>query len=161
MKKMNITRMNTPRKNKSIIGLGILFAGLACLTACGPSNEQKEDQKETVKQEGAIDTPSVQLVDVKKGIITGSITIPGELTPYLEANLYAKIASYVKTLLVDIGSQVQKGQLLAQLEAPEINSQLAEAKSRAPYRRTTWNRRLPNCKPTRRMWKRPALSTKL
>jgi membrane fusion protein (multidrug efflux system) len=122
--------MNTPGKNNSIISLGILFAGLACLTACGPSKQQKEDQKETVRQEGAIDTPSVQLVDVKKGIITGSITIPGELQPYLEANLYAKIASYVKTLLVDIGSQVQKGQLLAKLEAPEINSQLAEAKSR-------------------------------
>ena len=44
--------------------------------------------------------------------------------------LYAKINSYVKKLWVDIGSQVHQGQLLVTLEAPEINSQLAEAESR-------------------------------
>ncbi len=55
--------------------------------------------------------------------------MPGELQPYQQVNLFAKINSYVKTLLVDIGSQVHKGQLLATLEAPEINSQLDQAQS--------------------------------
>ena len=44
--------------------------------------------------------------------------------------LFAKVNSYVKTLKVDIGSDVKKGQLLIELEAPEISSQLAAAESR-------------------------------
>src|SRR6185437_12798053 len=47
-----------------------------------------------------------------------------------EVDIYAKITSYVKKLHVDIGSQVHTGDLLATLEAPEINSQLAASQSR-------------------------------
>ena len=129
---MNIT------KNKSVITIALLFAGLGLITACGPSKEEKEDQQQTLQQESAIDTPAVQLVSVKKGRLTSNITIPGELTPYLETNIYAKLNSYVKTLLVDIGSQVHKGQLLAVLEAPEINSQLEQAKSHIQQNRAVF-----------------------
>jgi len=122
--------MKITRRNSSVITLACVFTGLALFSACGPGKQEKDDQQQTVQQENAIDTPAVQLVTVKKGKLTSNITIPGELTPYLETDIYAKISSYVKTLLVDIGSQVHKGQLLVVLEAPEINSQLAEAKSR-------------------------------
>ena len=120
----------TITKNRSIIALTTLFAGMCLLMACGPSKKEKEDQAETVKQENAIDTPSVELVSVIKGKLASSIAVPGELTPYLQVDLYAKINSYVKDLKVDIGSQVHKGDLLAKLEAPEINSQLTEAESK-------------------------------
>ncbi|HTK18791.1 MAG TPA: efflux RND transporter periplasmic adaptor subunit, partial [Mucilaginibacter sp.] len=89
-----------------------------------------EEQQQTVDAENALDTPTVALIPAAKGKLSSSITVPGELQPFLQVDLYAKINSYVKTLLVDIGSQVHKGQLLATLEAPEINSQLEEAKSR-------------------------------
>ena len=69
-------------------------------------------------------------VPVKKGKLSTTIDIPGELIPYQQVELYAKVNSYVKNLLVDIGSEVHKGQLLVTLEAPEINSQLAGAQSR-------------------------------
>jgi RND family efflux transporter MFP subunit len=55
--------------------------------------------------------------------------VPGELMPFQEVDLYAKITSYVKKLYVDIGSEVHTGDLLATLEAPELNSQLAAAES--------------------------------
>jgi membrane fusion protein (multidrug efflux system) len=118
------------KKNRLIIAVAGLFIGTCLLSACGPSKKEKEDQAETVKQENAIDTPSVELVPVIKGKLASSIAVPGELTPYLQVDLYAKINSYVKELKVDIGSQVHKGDLLVKLEAPEINSQLTEAQSR-------------------------------
>jgi len=118
------------QKNRSNIALTFLFSAALLLSACGPSKKDKEEQDQTVQQENAIDTPTVQLVPVKSGKLTSNITVPGELTPYQQVNLYAKINSYVKSLLVDIGSQVHKGELLATLEAPEINSQLEAAKSR-------------------------------
>jgi len=118
------------KKNRLIIALAVLVTGTTLLSACGPSKKDKEEQDQTVQQEDALDTPTVALLPIEKGKLTSSITVPGELTPYQQVDLYAKINSYVKTLLVDIGSQVHKGQLLATLEAPEINSQLDEAKSR-------------------------------
>lgn len=58
------------------------------------------------------------------------LEIPGELLPNQQVNIYAKVSSYVKSLHVDIGSEVKKGDLLLILEAPEIEAQLASAKSK-------------------------------
>ncbi len=122
----------TPNIMKNKIGtiLTAIVIGTVALSSCGPDKKEKEEQEQTVKQENAIDTPAVALAPVEKGKLVSTIAVPGELIPYQEVDLYAKVNSYVKNLLVDIGSQVHKGQLLAILEAPEINSQLAEAESR-------------------------------
>ncbi|MDB5140148.1 MAG: mdtE 1 [Mucilaginibacter sp.] len=118
------------QQNKFIAALTVLVIGATLLSSCGPGKMEKEEQAQTVQQENAIDTPTVVPVPVKNGKLNTTIAIPGELIPYQEVDLYAKINSYVKNLLVDIGSKVHQGQLLATLEAPEINSQLAEAQSR-------------------------------
>ena len=54
------------------------------------------------------------------------ITISSELVPFQEIDVYAKEAGYVKDLLVDYGSRVQKGQLMAVLEIPELEVQLKQ-----------------------------------
>ncbi len=118
------------KQNRLIIAVALMVAGTSFLTACGPTKKDKEEQQQTVDQENALDTPTVVLITAAKGKLTSNITVPGELQPFQQVNLYAKINSYVKSLTVDIGSQVHQGQLLATLEAPEINSQLEEAKSR-------------------------------
>jgi RND family efflux transporter MFP subunit len=122
--------MTHTNKNTLLSALAILVTGITLLSSCGPGKKEQEEQAITVQQENAIDTPTVALMPVKKGKLNGSIAVPGELLPYQEVDLYAKINSYVKKLWVDIGSQVHQGQLLVTLEAPEINSQLAEAESR-------------------------------
>ena len=117
--------------NKTVLSLMAIAIGAIFLTSCSESeNKEKEEQAATVKQVNAIDTPAVTLVPVTKGKLNTQITVPGELVPYQEVDLFAKINSYVKKLNVDIGSEVHQGQLLAVLEAPEINSQLASAKSK-------------------------------
>ena len=116
--------------NKLFAALTVLVTGISLLSSCGPSKKEKEEQAQTVKDRNQIDTPTVVLYPVHKGKLSSTIAVPGELIPYQEVDLYAKIGSYVKTLLVDIGSKVTKGQLLVILDAPELNSQLGEAKSR-------------------------------
>jgi RND family efflux transporter MFP subunit len=118
---MNIT------KNKYIVTI-VLLASVG-LFACS-NKKQKDEIAQTEKQESAMDTPSVTVIPIKKGILNSTITVPGELMPFQEVDLYAKINSYVKKLYADIGSEVHTGQLLATLEAPELNSQLAAAQSR-------------------------------
>ncbi|MDR3697067.1 efflux RND transporter periplasmic adaptor subunit [Mucilaginibacter sp.] len=116
-------------KNKIFSAFTLLALGATLLNSCGSDKKEKQEQEQTIKEENAIDSPTVVLAQVKKGKLEGGIAVPGELVPYQEVDLYAKVNSYVKKLWVDIGSQVHQGQLLVTLEAPEINSQLAQAQS--------------------------------
>src|SRR5579862_10652 len=58
-----------------------------------------------------------------------TLSLPGEVHGYFESPIYAKIAGYVKTMLVDKGALVKKGQLLAVLESPELDHQVINAKA--------------------------------
>jgi membrane fusion protein (multidrug efflux system) len=75
-------------------------------------------------------TPTVATFKLETGKLSTALQLPGELSAYQQVDLYAKVSSFVKRLNADIGSQVTKGQLLMTLEAPEMTSQLAAAKSK-------------------------------
>lgn len=62
----------------------------------------------------------VQIAAVKRGEATRSITLPGNVLAYQQATLYAKVGGYVKTVAVDKGDSVKEGELLADLEVPEL-----------------------------------------
>ena len=61
-----------------------------------------------------------------RGPIERKITVSSELVPFQEIDLYAKESGYIKDLLVDYGTRVKKGQLLAVLEIPELQMQLQQ-----------------------------------
>ena len=66
----------------------------------------------------------VKVVEPKRGEIIRYITLPGSIRANLEATLYAKVAGYVATVAVDKGDAVKQGDLLAQLEVPELTADL-------------------------------------
>lgn len=70
------------------------------------------------------------LVPVVSKPISRTIELPGEFLPFMAVSLHAKIQSYVDRVLVDRGSVVAKGDLLVELNAPEIAAQIAEAESK-------------------------------
>lgn len=108
--------------NTKIIKYSPLFlAAVFFLNSC---NSKKE---ETVKAEIE---PKVETFALAKEKLTTELRLPAELTGFQQVDLYAKVSSFVKTLKVDIGTKVKKGQLLIVLEAPEISSQVAAAESR-------------------------------
>jgi membrane fusion protein (multidrug efflux system) len=55
--------------------------------------------------------------------------LPAELLPYEQSQLYARVQGYVKDMKVDIGDKVHRGQILAFIEAPELNTKQAEYQS--------------------------------
>ena len=57
--------------------------------------------------------------------------MPGEFQPFLSVSLHARVPGYVDRVLVDRGSIVKQGDLLADLSAPEMAAQIAEAQRRA------------------------------
>ncbi|MBV8773785.1 MAG: efflux RND transporter periplasmic adaptor subunit [Deltaproteobacteria bacterium] len=60
---------------------------------------------------------------------TREILLPGEIHGYYETPIYAKISGYIKTMLVDKGSRVYAGQLVATIESPETDQQTRNAKA--------------------------------
>jgi RND family efflux transporter MFP subunit len=74
------------------------------------------------------------LAVVKPSGLTSMIKLPGQLAAYQEVSIFPKVNGYVKEVNVDIGSRVNKGQLLMVLEAPELEQSTLQAKEK--YART-------------------------
>ena len=62
--------------------------------------------------------------------VSRTVELPGEILPFLTVSLHARVAGYVDRVLVDRGSIVKQGDLLAELSAPEMTAQIAEAQSK-------------------------------
>lgn len=73
---------------------------------------------------------SGDLATVVSKTVERTIELPGELQPFLGVSIHARVASYVERVLVDRGSVVKKGQLLAELSAPEMKARIAEAQAK-------------------------------
>jgi multidrug efflux pump subunit AcrA (membrane-fusion protein) len=70
---------------------------------------------------------AVAVARVERQDLSRTVEVAAEFRPYQEIAVHAKVAGYVKAIHVDIGDQVAKGQLLAELEAPEVTQDLQQA----------------------------------
>ncbi len=114
--------------NKRIITV-LLPAGLlllGSLQSCTSTETKKVSAKDTL----VIVKPPVSTFIAQKDLLSSTLNIPGELISFQKVDLYAKLSSFVKKIYVDVGTQVKEGQLLAVMEAPEMNAQLAGSKSK-------------------------------
>lgn len=108
---------------------GILTCGILLISSfegCSSAGGKKNAEQQPTKEEAPVTTA----FSLKKGKLSSSLQVPGELIAYQQVDLYAKVSSFVKKLNADVGSEVSEGQLLAVMEAPELNSQVAGAQSR-------------------------------
>jgi len=78
-------------------------------------------------QESSILT--VTVVSPKPGQSTSNLPLPAEVKPWVEARIYARATGYLKRWLVDIGAHVEAGQLLAEIDVPELNEELERARA--------------------------------
>lgn len=73
--------------------------------------------------------PIAPTVRVQRAALTNRLQVAGEFIPYQEVELHAKVAGYIRHMYVDIGDRVHQGQLLADLEIPELTAQVAGAQA--------------------------------
>src|SRR5438132_12560332 len=73
----------------------------------------------------------VEVVRVVSKGVDRQVKLPGEFQPYMAVPLFARVAGFIRQVNVDRGSVVKQGQLLATLEAPEMQAQIVEAESKA------------------------------
>ena len=72
---------------------------------------------------------TVQLIKLPKDTKGGGLNLPGDVQAFITAPIYAQVSGYVKKWYVDIGGRVKKGQLLAELDVPDIAGQTASARA--------------------------------
>jgi len=105
------------------------------------------------RQIAAVDTKELAIPTVV--VVSPTITTPGsglnlpaEVKPWQEASIFARVNGYLKDWLVDIGAQVQKDQLLADIDTPDLDQQMAQAQSQAVLAK----RNLDQAKSTNTKW---------
>jgi membrane fusion protein (multidrug efflux system) len=74
---------------------------------------------------------TVKLAQPRRGDIIRSVSLPASVTANQQATLYSKVGGYLKTISVDKGDDVKQGQLLAEIEAPEVIADFTRYKAEA------------------------------
>ena len=86
--------------------------------------------------------PQVQVLKVQRRDINQTLSLPANISPWYQATLYGKVSGYVKWIGVDKGDIVKKGQLLAVMDAPEIEDQYKQAEADYEIKKVTYERYL-------------------
>jgi membrane fusion protein (multidrug efflux system) len=102
----------------------ILLISISLLIACSSKEKPKDFSGKAVVGDKGYDIGTV----AQKGL-AAEVRLPGQLKPFDEVAIFPKANGFVKKVYVDRGSTVKKGQLLIELEAPEIESQLQAAQA--------------------------------
>src|SRR6267142_1983416 len=116
------------RRRTAILVAAAAVAVLAVLIYSGIHSRAVAESRLTQRtQEAAIAT--VTVVFPKEGAPTQEIILPGNTQAFSDAPIYARTSGYLKRWYFDIGAHVQKGQLLAEIETPEVDRQLEQARA--------------------------------
>jgi RND family efflux transporter MFP subunit len=99
----------------------VVFIGGVAVGASGCSGPEK-----TLQAADAVASRPVSVDQVTRQDLGRTLELAAEFRPYQEIDLHAKVAGYMKAIYVDVGDQVQKGQLIAELEAPEMMQEAAQ-----------------------------------
>jgi RND family efflux transporter MFP subunit len=103
--------------------IAVAAGALVVLGACGRSASAEVNASDASAGAAAA---HVGVVKVGRKTLERRLTVSSELVPFQETDVYAKESGFVKSILVDYGTRVRKGQLMAVLEIPELEAQLRQ-----------------------------------
>ncbi len=95
--------------------------GVATVAACSCSSHPRKVEADTV-----VRTPA-PVAKAARADLSSGLELAAEFRPFLDVDVHAKVAGFMKNITVDIGDRVAAGQLLATLEIPELHDELLEA----------------------------------
>ena len=107
----------------------ILFVGMAAFIAFTgiASRERSEAELRHKAEERAVPVVAVSTPSVQPSM--GLLDLPGRLDAYYQAALFARVSGYVASRKADIGTHVKTGDVLAEIDAPDLDQQLFQAQS--------------------------------
>jgi RND family efflux transporter MFP subunit len=117
-----------PRRRTALLFAAIALALVAGVIYSGiHSRAVAESRLKQRTEEAAI--PSVNVIFPRQGTPTNEIVLPGITQAFTDAGIYARTNGYLKRWYFDIGAHVKKDQLLAEIDTPEVDQQLQQARA--------------------------------
>ncbi len=110
-------------------GIGLLAIGLFVAYIGYRVYESRSDAALLRSRTLAEAVPTVAVVHPKPIPATETITLPGNIVGWYEAPMYARVTGYVKMWYRDYGDQVRKGDILAEINAPDLDAEYAQARA--------------------------------
>lgn len=109
-----------------VMVVALVLAGLAVVAGLIPRWRARVALNESTQ---ALAIPTVAVVGLSNAAAPAPLLLSAELRPYLEAPIHPRATGYVRRWLVDLGTHVEAGQLLAEIDTPELNQELARSKA--------------------------------
>src|SRR5580698_10362179 len=115
---------------RKLLALAIVLGAAAAVYFLGYlPRERTTKQLDAAAAIRRITPPLVNAAVVKRAAKSTQLTLPGNITPITEAYIYARATGYLKQRYVDIGDRVHAGQKLADVEAPDLDQQVSQARA--------------------------------
>jgi RND family efflux transporter MFP subunit len=102
--------------------------------------------------------PAVAVVSPSANTTGSGLNLPAEVKPWQEASIFARVNGYLKSWLVDIGAHVEKDQLLAEIDTPDLDQQLAQARSQAALAQKSLEQAKSTNDKWQKLWKEGVVS---
>jgi len=133
------------RGARRLIVAGLVLLSLAVLAGVLPRLSQRRQATADTKQ---LAVPNVSVVSPSVGTSADGLMLPAEVKPWQEASIFSRVNGYLKSWAVDIGAHVEQDQLLAEIDTPDLDHQLEQARSQA----TMAQKNLDQAKSTNDKW---------
>jgi RND family efflux transporter MFP subunit len=115
------------KKTRWVASIAVL---VAAAIAVGGIMARRHDESEVTKWTVEQSVSTVATLKPNQGVSGQQLVLPGDIEAWYEAPIYARVSGYLKNWYFDFGAHVQKGQLLAEIDAPDLDAQLAAAKAK-------------------------------
>ncbi len=112
------------------LAIGFVSISLVSFTAFGCSQSEEAVQNTALKKTAQQESLNVDTVLVTAQHLKRTVRIPSELAAFRDVDIYPKVQGFVKTMLVDRGSLVKKGQVLVEVVAPELEANCRESEAK-------------------------------
>jgi len=117
------------RRSLVLIGLVLLLILAALLVTGYAQHSSRVHAADEVARKQRDELPTVLVTPARRAPAVTDLTLPGDITPLVEASIYARSSGYLQRRYVDIGDRVHAGQLLAIVEAPDLDQQVAQGRA--------------------------------
>src|SRR5438067_5527642 len=116
------------RGARRLIIVGMVLLSLAVVAGVLPRLSQRRVATADTQQ---LQVPNVSVVSPSVGTGADGLMLPAEIKPWQEASIFSRVNGYLKSWAVDIGAHVEPDQSLAEIDTPDLDHQLEQARSQA------------------------------
>jgi membrane fusion protein (multidrug efflux system) len=121
------TRSPVSRRKLGIFSIAAVIAALMLVVGGIRAREDSSAKLREWTDNQAI--PSVAVIFPDPGVLSATIDLPGRLEAYYRAPIFARVNGYLKSWRADIGARVKAGEVIAEIDAPDLDQQLLQARA--------------------------------